>query len=732
MTTNARPSYPPAERLDLVEELHGHRVADPYRWLEDVDDARTVAWSEAQDSLYETVRAGWPGRDEFHARLTELHGVGDVTAPTWRGDLAFAVSRDSGQDHPVLSVTGPDGTSRILVDPMAVDPSGNTTLDFWKPSPDGSLLAYGLSEGGTEEAQIRVMDLATGETVDGPIDRTRVSPIAWLPDGGGYYFVRHLPEGAAGDDDAKLHRRVYLHRLGTDPDGDELVFGEGSPRGTFFDVDLSHDGRWLTVVATNGTDHRNALWIADLHADARADASAADSSAVGPADASDGAPRVAHGGRVFGLVQRYGVASTHVDIGRDGRAYLFTNRDAPRGRICVADPAALAAAGPDDGYAAWQDLVAEDPGAVIVDYVRLDGGDMPAPELVVLRNRHAIAEVARHDAGTGAVVGKVSLPGVGTVTGLTARRSGGHEAWLTYTDFATPGVVLRFDARAGEVTVWAEPAGRVDAKVEVVTRHITFRSYDGTDVRMFVAGAGSRGRDGIPDSPSPAILYGYGGFTIIRPPVYDPYIVAWIEAGGIFALVSLRGGAEEGEEWHVAGMRENKQNVFDDFAAAGDWLVDNGLTTRDRLGIFGGSNGGLLVGAALTRHPEKYAAVVCSAPLLDMLRYELFGLGPLWSGEYGTAADPTEFGWLLGYSPYHHVREGVDYPAVVYTVFDGDTRVDPLHARKMCAALQHATTGDRPVLIRRERNVGHATRAVSRTVDLAADRLAFFTATLNP
>ncbi len=696
-----RPAYPAADRLDLVETLHGHEVADPYRWLEDAGDPRTGAWFTAQDALYERVRATWPKRAEFHARLTELHGVGEVSTPVWRGETSFTTSRDAGQDHPVLVVTAPDGTSRALIDPIAIDPSGNTTLDFWAPSPDGTLLAYGLSEGGTEEALLRVVRVDNGGLVDGPIDRVRATPVAWLPGGDGYYYVRHLPLGSVGEDDAKLHRRVHRHMLGTDPDGDEVVFGDGSPRSTFFDVHLSDDGRWLSISSQHGTYKRNELWLADLSGD---------------------------GG--FGLVQRGGEAGgqahTGLHVGRDGRAYLFTNRDAPRWRICVADPATLATAGPDDGYAAWHDLLPADPGSVLIDYAVLDGAELPAPLLVALRNRHAIAEVTLHDMGTGARVGEVELPGVGTVTGLTARRDGGHEAWLSYTDFATPARVLRFDALDRSLSVWAEPGGSVDAKVELVTRHIPFRSYDGTEVRMFVVGG-----TGQPDTPRPAVLYGYGGFTIIRPPVYDPWIIAWVEAGGIFALVSLRGGNEEGEEWHRAGNRENKQNVFDDFAAAGDWLVDNGLTGRDQLGIFGGSNGGLLVGAAMTRHPDKYAAVVCSAPLLDMLRYELFGLGPLWNGEYGTAADPTEFEWLLGYSPYHHVRDGVDYPAVMFTVFDGDTRVDPLHARKMCAALQHATSGDRPVVIRRERNVGHATRAVSRTVDLAADRLAFLTSALS-
>jgi prolyl oligopeptidase len=487
------------------------------------------------------------------------------------------------------------------------------------------------------------------------------------------------------------------------------VFGAESPRTTFFYVTISDDGRWLAVCPQRGTDARNDVWLADLQS--------------GNEIAPDFVP-----------VQVGIDAVTEPHFGRDGTMYLLTKRAAPRFRLCAADPGELYEAGAravaagvaDPGTGAWRDAIAEDHSAIIVDYAILDDAALDAPRVAVVRARHAIAEVTIHDLATGERTATVPLPGVGTVDGLSARHDGGHEAWLRYTDFTTPARVLRYDAVAGTVDVWAEPPGDASTRVEVVTRHATYPSYDGTEVGMFVAGSTSPG-----SGPVPTILYGYGGFNISRPPTYDPWILAWIEAGGVFALASLRGGGEEGEEWHRAGMRANKQNVFDDFHAAGDWLVARGITTREQLGIFGGSNGGLLVGAALTQHPEKYAAVVCSAPLLDMVRYEEFGLGALWHGEFGSAADPIEFGWLYAYSPYHHVTGGVDYPAVMFTVFDGDSRVDPLHARKLCAALQHATASSRPVLIRREQNVGHASRAVSRTVELAADRLAYFTAQLS-
>ena len=688
--------YPTAARLDLVEEMHGVAVADPYRWLEDVDDERTVAWSAAQDELYESARSGWSGRAAFRDRLANLHAVGDVGLPIWREDRAFVLRRSATQDHAVLYAIDTDGGQRTLVDPMAVDPSGSTTLDFYQPSPDGSLLAYGMSEGGTENSVIRVLEVDSGKIVDGPIDRARHSDIAWTPDASAFYYVRHLPEGSVPDDDASLFRRVYKHVVGPDADADTdvLVFGDGAGRSIYFGVALSPDGRWLWVDQVRGTDARNDLYLADLH-----------------------------GSGEFVAVQEDVDAITHLEIGPDGSAYLLTNRDAPRWRLCVADPANLIS---DGGYSSWRTLIPEDPTAVLNDYVRLTSTALPRALLVALHTRHAIGEVTAYDLSTGVAVHDVALPGVGTVTGLSAQKSGGSDAWFGYTDFTTPTRILRYDARTAGVSVWAEPDGDATTDVAVVTTHVTYPSYDGTEVRMFIAAATDR-----QEGPAPAILYGYGGFNISRPPVYDPYILAWIEAGGIFALASLRGGSEEGEDWHRDGRRERKQNVFDDFHAAADWLVARGLTTHEQLGIFGGSNGGLLVGTALTQHPEKYAAVVCSAPLLDMVRYEQFGLGNNWNGEYGSALDATEFGWLYAYSPYHHVRPGTRYPAVVFTVFEGDTRVDPLHARKLCAQLQYATSGDRQVLIRRERNVGHASRAVSRTVELAADRLAFFASELD-
>jgi len=686
-------TYPPAPRGDDADVLHGITVADPFRALEDPDAPATEAWSKAQSVLLDEHRTRWSARPHFHRRLGDLLRAGAVGAPVWRGQRSFHTRRTPDQEHAVLLTTDPDGTERVLVDPAAIDPTGATTLDSWQPSKEGNLLAYQLSEGGTEESAVRVLDVHTGEIVDGPLPRTRVSPIAWLPGEQAFYYVRRQPPESVPPGEEQYHRRVHLHRLGTPHEGDVEIFGAGRDKTDFYGVSVSRDGRWLIISAAQGTSPRNDVWIADLEA---TDPAAPELRPV-----------------VVGLDARTGV-----HVGRDGRLYVSTDLDAPRGRLAVTDPTR-----PEPEH--WQDLLPEDPDAVFDGFALLDGAELDQPVLLAARTRHAVAEVTVHDLATGRQIGQVDLPGLGSIGGLIERPEGGHEAWFVYTDHTTPTTVLHYDARTATLAEWASNPGAVTLPA-VRSEQLTYRSADGTEVRMIVVAPAHDGPG--PDRPRPAVLYGYGGFDISLTPAYSASILAWVEAGGIWAVTNLRGGSEEGQHWHRAGMRENKQNVFDDFHAAAEYLVDHGWTSTDQLAAYGGSNGGLLVGAALTQRPELFRAVVCSAPLLDMVRYEKFGLGQLWNDEYGTAADPVEFGWLYSYSPYHRVRPGTEYPAVLFTVFDGDTRVDPLHARKMAAALQEATSGDaqtRPILIRAEGQVGHGARAVSKSVELGADQLGF-------
>ncbi len=469
------------------------------------------------------------------------------------------------------------------------------------------------------------------------------------------------------------------------------MHGEGSDPTTYFGVHTSRDGRWLVVSGSAGTAPRDDVWIADL-------------------GAADGALRDF----------QVGVdAQTAAWVARDGRLWLMSDRDTPRWRLAVADPADPATWAPE----AWRDVVPEQPDGVLSDVALVDGADGRCRCWPCTPSTPPTGSSVWAADGAGRLADVEGL-GAGSISGVSAPPEGGSTAWVGYTDYATPPSVLRWDAgtpTALESWEQAAVAGEVPG---------ADRRRDARDLGRRHAGAPVRAlpRRCPRSAPRPTVLYGYGGFNVSLTPAYTAQALAWVAAGGVWAVANLRGGSEHGEEWHRAGMRERKQNVFDDFAAAAEHLVAEGWTTHQQLAVMGGSNGGLLVGATLTQRPDLAAAVVCSAPLLDMVRYERFGLGRTWNDEYGTAEDATELGWLLGYSPYHAVREGTAYPAVLFTTFESDTRVHPLHGRKLAAALQHATASDAPVVLRRETSVGHGARAVSRTVGLSADQLGFLAA----
>ncbi|SDG70332.1 prolyl oligopeptidase family serine peptidase [Pseudonocardia oroxyli] len=665
-------SSPPAERLDLVEELHGHPVADPYRWLEDPEDPRTKAWSAAQDELARTALDALPGRAALADRLRGYLSAGSVSVPLWRAGRAFFSRRAPGQDFAVVYVREADGSERPLLDPIAWDAGGRTTLDTWVPDLEGAKVAYQVSHGGDEQSVLFVLDVASGEIVEGPIDRCRYSSVAWLPGGEEFFYVRKVAPGEMPPGEEDFHRRVWRHRVGSAED--VLVEAPGLYTDhTYYGVRVSRDGRWLVVSANVGTARRDSVWVGEV------------------------------GGPLVPVLTQADDVQATCWVERDARLYVHTTDGAPRGRLAVADPAA-----PQREH--WRELVPEDPGSVLQGVRYLEPGT-----LVLARSRHAVAELTLH-ALDGTPTGEIPLPGTGSLTGLTVADRDtpqeGGKVWIGWTDLVTPPQVHRYER--GRTVLESTAPGQVELPA-VRSELREFTSADGTTVRMFTVTPDS-------DGPFPTLVTGYGGFALAREPAYTSSALAWVAAGGAYVLVGLRGGSEEGEAWHLAGNRAHKQNVFDDLHAACTTLLADG--TASRIAIQGGSNGGLLVGAALTQRPELYAAVACSAPLLDMVRYERFSLGRTWNDEYGTADDPVEFGWLLGYSPYHHVHEGTAYPPTLFTVFDSDTRVDPLHARKMCAALQHATTGG-PVLLRRESDVGHGARSISRTVALSVDTLAF-------
>lgn len=681
--------YPPARRLELAETLAGGRVvADPYRWLEDPEDPETALWSAGQDELW----ASWAAEHPERARLAEAILAltpGYRSAPLVIGERRFWTERAPGQDHQVLVVEDPAGV-RTLVDPNALDAEATTVLDGWAPSIEGDRVAYLLSRGGDEESTLWVIDVETGFGLEGPIDRVRYSPLAWLPGGEELLYVRRLPPWEVPAGEEAFHRRLYRHQVRSHADtDDELLFGQDGlgpelDPTAYLGVEVSPDGRYVAVTVSLGTAPRNDLWVAAL-------------------PAAGEVPRWQPA-----LVGSDSRALPHLD--RRGGMWIWSDLDAPRGRLLRADPAS-------PGSEGWVEVLPEDPGAVLAGYV------LAGEHLVAVRSRHGASEVAVHARSDGRFERQVELPGLVTAD-LSGRPDEGPEAWIGWTGWVSPYRVAPLDPATGQLGEVLSAPGAPAAPPEVEESVVTCTSADGTEVRMSVLAPAGRS----PGTPVPTVLYGYGGFGIALGPSWTPAAATWVAAGGVWAVANLRGGSEEGEGWHRDGMRERKHHVFEDFEAAADRLVAGGWATPGTLAIMGGSNGGLLVGAALTRSPERYRAVVCSAPLLDMVRYELFGLGATWNDEYGTAVDPEQLGWLLSYSPYHHVQAGAAYPAVLFTVFDNDTRVDPLHARKLAAALQWATSGtpgERPILLRREPEVGHGARSQRRRAQLDADELAF-------
>jgi prolyl oligopeptidase len=521
-------NYPLAPRQDIVDTIHGHRVADPYRWLEDADDPATVAWSKAQDELVRPYLDSRPRRDAFAHRLRELL-PGMVMPPAVRGDRLFLLRRHPDQEHAVLAVLGPgdDPVSggRVLIDPSALSDDDTITLDGWSPSPDGTLLAYLLSDAGTEESALHVMAVDTADPVDGPIDRCRYSPIAWTADGTGLYHVRRLPPGAVPAGEESFHRRVRFHRLGADPETDELVFGDGRDLTAYYSVDVSRDGRWLLLAEHLGTAPRNDVWIADL------------------------ASPAGHGRLV--PIQEGLDANTYPHVGHDGRLYLHTDLDAPRYRLAVADPGY-----PEPEH--WTDLLPEDGDGVLADWCLTDDA------VVAVRAHHGVSRVTVHDLGTGRAIGEIPLPGLG-IASVTARPEGGTDVWIGYQDFATPAQVWHHELTAADeertgvpplptsvaderrsraaTTLWAAAPG-APALPEIRTEQIAYQSADGTTVRMFVV---HRADVDPANGPHPTILWGYGGFQIALAPTYSATTAAWAEQGGIWVSACIRGGSEEGE-----------------------------------------------------------------------------------------------------------------------------------------------------------------------------------------
>ncbi len=647
------PAPPPSRVAPVVDTLHGVEISDPYRWLEDGESAETKAWTERQNAYTRSFLDPLPFRERIRDRVEELWGVGLLETPRARRGRYFHVRREAEQEQAVLYLRrGPRGPDDALVDPNALAEEKLIAIDWWYPSHDGGLVAYGLSRGGDEMSTLHVLDVDARRVMADRIADTRFSSVAWLPDASGFYYARY-PEGD------RYNKRVRFHRLGTDPADDPLVFGEGRAPTDLPIVSLTPDGRRLLVHVAQGW-ARTEVYLLDR---SRPD---------------EGFRAIAAGlDAIF-----------YAEIAGD-RLFVHTDWESPNWRLLELPL--------DDPRLERARTVIAERADVVLTEVALAGGRIAAHEL-----RDAISRLVVYDAD-GAEPREVPLPAPGSLLGISGRPDE-PDLLFTYHSFLVPPVAFRHDVASGETEEFARltpPPGFDPERYEV--RRVRCVSRDGTPIPIFLV----HHRDVRPDGSNPAVLTGYGGFNVNRTPLYVPALPLWLESGGVYAVAVLRGGGEFGEAWHRAGMLERKQNVFDDFVAAAEWLVRERFTSRERLCLMGGSNGGLLVGAALTQRPDLARAVVCAVPLLDMLRYHHFQIAKLWIAEYGSADDPEQFRWLHAYSPYHRVREGESYPAVLLTTALGDSRVDPMHARKMAARLQAASASGLPVLLRVESEAGH-------------------------
>jgi len=669
------PNYPPTRTTDAVESLHGETIPDPYRWLEDGESPDTRAWTEAQNALTRSYLDAVPGRARLRARLDQLLAIGAIGVPTPARGRYFYQRRDGRQNQPVLYLReGVHGEDRAVVDPNALDPGGTVALDWYYPSDDGRLLAYGLSENGSEQSVLHVLDVDSGVARPDRIPHTRAADLAWLPDATGFYYTRYPAPGDAPEGEEHYHRAVHFHRLGSDPAGDPVVF-KPAEKEHWPGVGISPDGRWLVIGVARTFDQTD-LYLQDRRS---------------------GAPPVA--------VAKDLPASFEGEVAH-GQLFMRTNLEAPTYRLYAVDPERPA-------REHWREIVPPRADAV------LEGVRISARHLALSYLERASSRLRLADHGGGGLR-EVALPTIGSLFGAGTEWDG-NELFYGFSSYTVPPGVHRVDLETGAADLWRGVEADVDPRRYEVGQ-VSFRSRDGTEVSMFLVHLAGLRRDGT----NPVYLTGYGGFNISMTPAFSRSLLLWLQSGGVVAIPNIRGGGEYGERWHQEGMLGQKQNSFDDFIASAEWLIAQGYTTPARLAAAGGSNGGLLMGAVLTQRPELFRAVVVQVPLLDMLRYHRFLIARLWIPEYGSAEDPAQFPWLRAYSPYHHVRDGVAYPAVLLATAESDTRVDPMHARKMAARLQAATSSSRPVLLRLESRAGHgAGKPLSKVLEELTDTWAF-------
>lgn len=675
-------TYPPSRRTDQTDVLHGVVVADPYRWLEDAkaDDVRV--WADAQDAVARGYLANIPGRDAIAARLRELFYVESTGAPRHVAaggrERWFFPRRDAGKEKfTIYWREGKRGADKVLLDPNAWSNDGSASLGVWSVSRDGAKVAYTVKGNNSDEATLHVMDVATGKTSDvDVIDGAKYAWPSWTPSGDGFYYTG-LPPLDVGMDPADRpgYAEVRFHKLASDPKTDRVVHEKTGDPKSFLGAGVDRTGRWLIATIEHGWT-RTDVYFQDLQS-----------------------PAPVWKPLVVGEDARYDVS---VDA---DRFFVSTNEGAPRYRVLRVDPAH-----PERKH--WTEIVAERADATL-EAMSIVGHRL---SLSYLKDVTSRLEVRDQD---GKLVREIELPGLGSASAFSGEADD-DVAYYSFQSFTYPTEIFETSMRSGETTTWYKLHVPADTSPYVVEQ-LFATSRDGTRIPFFAVHARDLQRNG----ETPTMLYGYGGFQAAQTPYFASSIFPWLERGGMWVIANLRGGSEYGEDWHRHGMRREKQNVFDDYFAVAEELVKQGFTKPEKLVALGGSNGGLLVGAALTQRPNLFRVALCGVPLLDMVRYELFGSGKTWTEEYGSRDDAEDFAALFAYSPYHHVTKGTKYPATLLLSADSDDRVDPMHARKFAAELQWASAGG-PALLRIERHAGHGGADLVRAaVDKIADEYGF-------
>ena len=679
--------YPETATVEHVDTYHGVEVADPYRWLEDdIRESEDVdAWVNAQNEVTFAYLESIPEREIIEKRLTQLWDYERYGMPVKEGGLYYYSYNDGLQNQNVIYVQESlDAEAELLIDPNTWSEDGTVAMASYFPSPDGKHVAYLVQDGGSDWRQARIIEVGSGAVLDDELDWLKFTGLSWAKDGSGFYYSRY-PETKDEEKFQSLNANhaVYFHRLGTSQDDDALVYTQPDNPEWGYAASVTDDGAHLVITVWKGTDDRYQIVHQDLAAE-------------------NDEPDML----IEGFDYDYSLVG---NVGSE--LYFRTNNDAPRNRLIAID---VENPEPEN----WREVIPQ--AADVLDGVSLVGGRIIAD---YMQDAQTVVKIFDLD---GRQTGTVDLPGIGTAGGFRGTLDD-PETFFIYTSYNTPSTVNRLDVETGEVTVFRKPDVAFNSD-DYVVKQVFYKSADGTRVPMFIA----HHKDFEPNGNTPTMLYGYGGFNVSQTPSFSITRLAWMEMGGVYAVANLRGGGEYGKEWHKAGTKLQKQNVFDDFIAAAEYLIAEKYTSPSKLAIFGGSNGGLLVGAVTNQRPDLFGAAIPAVGVMDMLRFHKFTAGRFWVDDYGSSDDPEEFKALYAYSPYHNIKPGTEYPAVLVTTADTDDRVVPGHSFKYAAAIQQAQAGDAPVLIRIETRAGHgAGKPTDKVVQDYADRWAFLVKNLD-